>query len=1330
MSIVRSLRIGILLLLFLFGAGNTFGQEWRDAFQKASSLYNNNELEQAYEAALHAHESFQKEGGGANENHAAILRLLANICFSQEKLQEGLGYAQQEITIREIKKDTLLAGALSNAAQFYRQMGSYERAIEVLAKSLEILLDFYKPEEDEVVAPKLNIAINHYLADQNQRAYTLFTEAFKSLKGKEVPSESLNSYYYFGLLNLEMGRTEEAVYTFRETQRKYIKAGLTQTVDYALLLHGLAEAYHKYTLFFKSEEVYQQAQHLYDSLGLASSDEYFNLLNAHAVNLYALNRSQDAEKIIDELSRHPEGKGAYAQALNNMAAWKQIQGDWEGAEKLYRQALPLYDKSDRSGLLGYAETSENIALLFSEKNDFENALINIRESIAIIDQLFGPSHIRYIHSQNEMALIELSNNQVAEAKRAYQKSLITLTKISSVPQAETISALTGLAQCQQRMSNYSAADSAYQAGLQYYQTGKIIPDLHYTTLLNNYASFQQEQGNWNAARELMRQTTQQIKNIKGKDHVLYATSLEELALMDLQLGSRKEAKGELDSALAYFHTDHRKQTVEYAALLLSLGRYHQSLGDYVQAEPLFKQSLDIYKLKAGEESPVYANALNAMALFYETLGNFQEAEPLLKKALAILEMKGGKLTDDYSTVLQNLATLYQLEEKFNAAEPLLIEALEIDKKVLGPNHPHYGTSLQNLATLYQKKKQFDKATTLMEEVRMLTEKNFGMQHPAYATVVSNLAALYQDKAEYAQAEKFWKESVDLRRKILGEEHPDFARSLYGLAGVYFATGKFAQAKESFGPVIRNYQNQIDHYFSALSEKEKSSFYNRIKPVFEAYQDFCIQYITQTNDADLKEQLYDLQLSTKAILLNASNKVRTAILSSSDAELKELYKHWQESKENLVKYYGYSYEELDRQHINIPDLETSANDLEKKLSERSTSFGQQHSKQKLSWKDVQARLQQDEAAIEIIRVRKKFVPDSIYYAALILLPGEKTPKVFIWPNGRRLEERGFKYYRNAIKYHLKDTLSYPIFWGPLARELGNAKTLFFSCDGVFNKINFNCLQDPKSKTWILEKHTVRLVSNTRELLEKIPANTVTPSASIFGYADFNLTNTPGATRQGTTRYGFEGGEIPMLPATEKEVTLLQDVLRQKQWAVQTFTLKEASENNIKKINNPRILHIATHGFFLSDLNISEELQSDDNDFAQNPLFRSGILLAGAGTKHQAGDEDGTLTAYEAMNLSLDQTDLVSLSACETGLGEVRNGEGVYGLQRSFLVAGARTVMMSLWQVDDTATQELMSSFYKRWMDGEDKFQAFQETQKEMKKKYDLPFYWGAFILIGK
>jgi Holliday junction DNA helicase RuvB len=170
------------------------------------------------------------------------------------------------------------------------------------------------------------------------------------------------------------------------------------------------------------------------------------------------------------------------------------------------------------------------------------------------------------------------------------------------------------------------------------------------------------------------------------------------------------------------------------------------------------------------------------------------------------------------------------------------------------------------------------------------------------------------------------------------------------------------------------------------------------------------------------------------------------------------------------------------------------------------------------------------------------------------------------------------------------------------------------------------------------------------------------------------------------------------------------------------------SNMKSVDGAEVIHIATHGFFLSDV---DQKEGEESELQSNPLFRSGVLLAGAGVDRASrqSEEDGVLTAYEAMNLSLEKTDLVVLSACETGLGEIRNGEGVYGLQRSFLVAGANSVLMSLWQVDDVATQELMNSFYTFWLGGQERNEAFRNAQLAMKEKYDAPYFWGAFVLIG-
>ena len=213
-------------------------------------------------------------------------------------------------------------------------------------------------------------------------------------------------------------------------------------------------------------------------------------------------------------------------------------------------------------------------------------------------------------------------------------------------------------------------------------------------------------------------------------------------------------------------------------------------------------------------------------------------------------------------------------------------------------------------------------------------------------------------------------------------------------------------------------------------------------------------------------------------------------------------------------------------------------------------------------------------------------------------------------------------------------------------------------------------------------------------------------------------------------------ISALPGTEKEVTQLQFMLKQKGWITAEYVEKAATEENVKEMNSPKIFHIATHGFYkpTAQVTLEEELQGSEATLNQNPLMRTGLLLRGAGdlmdkTDYNYNMESGILTAYEAMSLNLDKTDLVVLSACETGLGDLEAGEGVYGLQRAFLVAGAKVLIMSMFKVDDDATQKLMLMFYQKWLNSSNLRESFVDAKKELRMEYPEPIYWGAFMMIG-
>jgi CHAT domain-containing protein/tetratricopeptide (TPR) repeat protein len=901
--------------------------------------------------------------------------------------------------------------------------------------------------------------------------------------------------------------------------------------------------------------------------------------------------------------------------------------------------------------------------------------------------------------------------------------------MSNPPQKERAIAMNGLARCYQALGDFKQADSWYKQVLNLYSPQES-GDINYLNSLNAYASLQQDQGEWNDARHL----TIQVKNVLSHDAAshprLLANALENAAIINLRLGFTADAKNQLDSAMTIVEKN-GNGSLEYGLINLSYGRYYQTVGEYTKSEAAYRHANEtILKLK-GINSPMYAQAQNALGLLLQTMGNFVAAEPLFQNSLRIYELSEGKANREYTTVLQNMAALYQLEERYDKAGPLFEEALAIDRKVLGENHPLFATTQQNLATFYQKTGRQQDALPLLESVLKTIEKSTGKNTASYATAVSNLAAVYQDNKNFEASEKYWKESVEVRKRVLGESHPDYARSLYGLAALYHATGKLDLAKNYYGTVVSSYQKQIKDFFPALSEKEKSAFYSKIKPAFDAYQDFCVEMIFKKPETskEMIEQLYNLQLGTKAILLNASNKVRTRILNGDNQELKDLYHQWLSNKETIVKLINQSAEERKAQSVDVIALEHATNEIEKKLSEKSSLFSDALEKTDFSWRDVHQALKPGEAAVEIIRIRKKFIADSIVYIGLVLQRESADPTMLVWQYGAKMEGRFFKHQQ-------MDELSYKIFWQPLAAKINNAATVYLSCDGVFNKINPATILNPENKQWVLESKTIKIVSNTRELAEKIQTN-IAPKMTgrVFGYPDYNLSQADAASgkhRAVTHHYGFDADEIPPLPATEKEASLISQLLATSNWAVKSFTKLEATEENFKTLESPGVLHVATHGFFLSDLDVTDELATDETSaIVKNPLFRSGLLLAGASADNRGNQtEDGILTAYEAMNLSLDQTDLVALSACETGLGEVRNGEGVYGLQRAFSVAGAKAVLMSLWQVDDAATQELMTNFYSNWLKSGDKYAAFRQAQLELKAKYPQPYYWGAFVLSGR
>jgi CHAT domain-containing protein len=535
---------------------------------------------------------------------------------------------------------------------------------------------------------------------------------------------------------------------------------------------------------------------------------------------------------------------------------------------------------------------------------------------------------------------------------------------------------------------------------------------------------------------------------------------------------------------------------------------------------------------------------------------------------------------------------------------------------------------------------------------------------------------------------------------------------------------YKRSKKLIEESLNNYENFIKSYFPALSEREKAKYWNTIKGDFEFYNTLAFSQLDDFKD--LTGKVYNYQLLTKALLLSSSIKIRERIMNSTDEELKSQYNTWLQKKELMTLALSMSPAQLAENEIDPAVLNQEVERLEKDLSQKSELFGQGFENKRIVYDDVRKTLKPNEVAIEMVRFRyfNHTFTDSVVYAALYLKTDINRPKAIIMNDGHNMENRYFKYYKNAITGKVPDNISYNIFWGPFQKEIGQASTIYLSADGVYNQINLEAIPTPDGK-YIIDNSNIILVSNTKDLyLRKVKSrDAANNTAAIFGNPTFYLTASANPS-------------ITPLPGTEKEISQVQFMLKQKGWDSKEYVENTATEEKIKELNSPKIFHVATHGFYKPADEVSGESELEENEaqLTQNPLMRTGLMLKGAGdlwdkTEYNYNMENGILTAYEAMNLNLDKTDLVVLSACETGLGQLEAGEGVYGLQRAFLVAGAKILIMSMFKVDDEATQKLMLKFYQKWLNTGNPRQSFIDAKKELRVDYPEPYYWGAFMMIG-
>lgn len=875
----------------------------------------------------------------------------------------------------------------------------------------------------------------------------------------------------------------------------------------------------------------------------------------------------------------------------------------------------------------------------------------------------------------------------------------------------------------------------------------------YTNVIDKLAVSYQKLGLYEKAEPLFLAVKDLREKHLGKETGLYATALNNLGVYYKEIGQYSKAESLYLESKAIRERIFGKLSASYATSLGNLSNLYQALSNYPKAEAYGLEAVEIWQKISDGESANYATANHNLGMLYYSMGNYSKAEFYLTQGKEIRKRVLGPGHQMYGYSLNNLGLLYIKKRNFKEAEPLLLEAKQIIGNALGQGHSLYGEVLNNLGYLYFEAREYAKAEPILLACLAVYE-NKGLTHNGiYSSGLNNLAMVYSATGNFEAAEALLLKTLAIREQLLGKEHPAYLSAVSNLGYIYEKTGQLDRAEPYYLASVAALHQQIIRYFPSFSEKEKLAYYGANKIYFEGFEWFCLGRFTQ-KPAILGE-LFNLRLLTKGLLFHASNRVRQRILNSNDQELILQFNEWQSKKEYLAKVYQMSVQEKHQAGVNVQELENEINSLEKVLSLQSELFPALQDTTQYTWQGIRQTLLPGEAAIEIIRTQKKVNNvNTRVYAALIVTPKTTDyPDIVILENGKELEGKYSKYYHNSIKLKTQDQLSYTQYWKPIADKIGGIKKIFLSVDGVYNQINVNTLYNPTTKKYVIDESDVQFVTSPKELLTRSekPIDEIR-DATLFGFPNYknNQISKPDSSRSlsdlvietnaiksDSAQRFFTGENITELPGTKVEVENIKAILRKQNIALHEYLFDDATESEIKKLNNPQVLHIATHGFFLSDLPKSDETERsfggiESKTIVENPLLRSGLLFAGAQesfNQRNSQGEDGILTAYEAMNLDLDRTDLVILSACETGLGVTATGEGVYGLQRAFQAAGAKHVIMSLWKVSDEATQKLMTQFYSNWMSGQTISKAFLSAQISLREKYRDPYYWGAFILVG-
>jgi len=776
----------------------------------------------------------------------------------------------------------------------------------------------------------------------------------------------------------------------------------------------------------------------------------------------------------------------------------------------------------------------------------------------------------------------------------------------------------------------------------------------------------------------------------------------------------------------------------------NIGVLYQSMGDYSKSLEYAQKSLAIREKVLGSDHADSAQSYNHIGALYNSMGDYPKALSYYQKALTIYEKVLGVDHPDTAISYNNIGALYHSMGNYPKALNYYQKALAIDEKVLGLDHASTATSYNNIGALYKTMGDYPKALSYYQKALAIDEKVLGLNHAITATIYDNIGSNYDSMGDYPNALEYHQKALAIREKVLGLNHADTASSYNHIGLSYQSIGNYQKSYEYAKKSFDSFIVQRDSAFAMLDNRGKEAFMksNAEKPIFLLRSAYI--YVLATSSK--KDEIFTTTMSDwfnyKGSVYDSENMMAMLYRTTTDKGVRSTIERLNTQKVAYAKLQQnppQDEKEIQSYKAKNVAILKEIDSLEQSLASKVTGYQEELGLRKINYKKVSAKLRDgelyldfvyDEDAYYLFSLDKNGVVDMNLIDAKSVdeLVGNFRKDIGTVVDKSDISAQELKNLTASSKTKL-NALYEKILYKPLETRLSKASSLIISTDGALRLLPFEALCDSSGK-YLIETKNIRYTPSAKEFLRgsKEGSKSVSKKMPIFFNPNYDAAidlnenkvaelNTPN-TNTDKVR-SLKAKVVPRfgnLEGTVKEANNIKTIFGSS--VLSEFSGNIASEQNLQNVKNPRILHIATHGYFLNDETIP------------NPMLKAGIALKGANQALLNKKDEGMVTALKLSGLSLKDTELVVVSACETGMVNPKSTENVSALSKAFLQAGASNVIVTLWTIADNETADIMKLFYQDLKNGKDVQEALKNSKLKMIKEEMHPFYWAGFVMNGK